>query len=125
MIEIICQEVERGNSVLACAASNIAVDNIVSRLARLNYFHRNVVRLGHPARLLPEVRMSCIIVCALGIGAGQLFGSTCQEIRQQYTCQRHPERDEDTQHSLVETGILESCRTESNQKALRFKCVTW
>lgn len=55
VIEIIRQELERGNKVLACAASNIAVDNIVDRLARSKGFKHKVVRIGHPARLLPEV----------------------------------------------------------------------
>ncbi|KAI4341304.1 hypothetical protein MLD38_026040 [Melastoma candidum] len=52
VVEIILQEVKRGSKILACAASNIAVDNIVERLAS----HRvKLVRLGHPARLLPQV----------------------------------------------------------------------
>ncbi|KAI4348722.1 hypothetical protein L6164_009409 [Bauhinia variegata] len=52
VVEIILQEVKRGSKILACAASNIAVDNIVERLAT----HRiKLVRLGHPARLLPQV----------------------------------------------------------------------
>lgn len=33
VVEIILQEVQRGCKVLACAASNIAVDNLVERLA--------------------------------------------------------------------------------------------
>ncbi|GAB2221566.1 hypothetical protein Droror1_Dr00012750 [Drosera rotundifolia] len=52
VVEIILQEVKRGSKILACAASNIAVDNIVERLVP----HRvKLVRLGHPARLLPQV----------------------------------------------------------------------
>ncbi len=46
-VEIILQLVLQGNKVLACADSNIAVDNIVERLAG----KVNVVRLGHPARI--------------------------------------------------------------------------
>ncbi|PRQ44618.1 putative hydrolase [Rosa chinensis] len=38
VVEIILQEVKRGSKILACAASNIAVDNIVERLARQRYF---------------------------------------------------------------------------------------
>ena len=34
LIELIYQEVKKGNKVLAAAESNIAVDNIVERLAR-------------------------------------------------------------------------------------------
>ncbi|GMN54785.1 hypothetical protein TIFTF001_023903 [Ficus carica] len=57
VVEIILQEVKRGSKILACAASNIAVDNIVERLAR----HRvKLVRLGHPARLLPQVLDSAL-----------------------------------------------------------------
>ena len=39
--------------ILACAPSNIAVDNLVERLA-LN--KQRVVRLGHPARVLPHIQ---------------------------------------------------------------------
>ncbi|KAL3144155.1 hypothetical protein ABBQ32_14187 [Trebouxia sp. C0010 RCD-2024] len=54
IVEIILQEVKRGNKVLACAASNVAVDNLVERLARSDP-KLSVVRMGHPARLLPQV----------------------------------------------------------------------
>lgn len=68
-VEIIAQEVSRGHRVLACAASNIAVDNLVERLAAIRPSKTqknsigdqrttreiNVVRVGHPARLLPQV----------------------------------------------------------------------
>jgi ATP-dependent RNA/DNA helicase IGHMBP2 len=33
VVELILQEVKRGSKILACAASNIAVDNMVERLA--------------------------------------------------------------------------------------------
>ncbi|XP_065628037.1 uncharacterized protein LOC136066911 [Quercus suber] len=57
VVEIILQEVKRGSKILACAASNIAVDNIVERLVP----HRvKLVRLGHPARLLPQVLESAL-----------------------------------------------------------------
>lgn len=57
VIEIILQEVKRGSKILACAASNIAVDNIVERLVP----HRvKLVRVGHPARLLPQVLESAL-----------------------------------------------------------------
>eukprot|EP00268_Persea_americana_P016879 TRINITY_DN18026_c0_g1_i1.p1 TRINITY_DN18026_c0_g1~~TRINITY_DN18026_c0_g1_i1.p1 ORF type:complete len:281 (+),score=55.08 TRINITY_DN18026_c0_g1_i1:293-1135(+) len=37
VVEIILQEVKRGSKILACAASNIAVDNIVERLFPYRY----------------------------------------------------------------------------------------
>ena len=38
--------------VLAMAPSNVAVDNMVERLGAR---HRRIVRIGHPARLLPQI----------------------------------------------------------------------
>lgn len=70
------QEVLRGSNVLACAASNVAVDNLVERLAKVGPLQPkggggsggglgakgvNVVRVGHPARLLPQVKRACTL----------------------------------------------------------------
>jgi len=44
--------VARGERVLATAGSNLAVDNMLERLVAANM---RVVRLGHPARVLPEL----------------------------------------------------------------------
>ncbi len=52
LIELILQEVKRGNRVLASADSNIAVDNMLQRLAR---YDLELVRIGHPARILYEL----------------------------------------------------------------------
>ncbi|RWR73779.1 DNA-binding protein SMUBP-2 [Cinnamomum micranthum f. kanehirae] len=57
VVEIILQEVKRGSKILACAASNIAVDNIVERLFP---YRVKLVRVGHPARLLPQVLESAL-----------------------------------------------------------------
>ncbi|KAF4123523.1 DNA polymerase alpha-associated DNA helicase A [Geosmithia morbida] len=52
LIELILQLTRRGKKILVCGPSNISVDNIVERLAP----HKvPIVRLGHPARLLPSV----------------------------------------------------------------------
>ncbi len=51
--EVIRQSSLRGERVLACAGSNVAVDNLVEHLVRKGL---RVVRTGHPARLLPSVR---------------------------------------------------------------------
>ncbi|CAL5341009.1 unnamed protein product [Camellia sinensis] len=62
VVEIILQEVKRGSKILACAASNIAVDNIVERLVP---YRVKLVRVGHPARLLPQVLDSALDAQAL------------------------------------------------------------
>lgn len=48
VVELICQAVQQGMNVLACAPSNTAVDNLLERLVRRR---QRVVRLGHPARV--------------------------------------------------------------------------
>ncbi|MCA9192540.1 MAG: AAA family ATPase [Planctomycetales bacterium] len=53
LAEIIFQAVARGEKVLACAASNTAVDNLMERL--LTGLDR-VVRVGHPARVFESLR---------------------------------------------------------------------
>jgi DNA polymerase alpha-associated DNA helicase A len=52
LIELILQMLKQDLRILVCGPSNISVDNIVERLAP----HKvPIVRLGHPARLLPSV----------------------------------------------------------------------
>ncbi|XP_026166279.1 DNA-binding protein SMUBP-2 [Mastacembelus armatus] len=53
VVEIILQVVKQGQKVLCCAPSNVAVDNLVERLARSK---AKVLRLGHPARLLDSIQ---------------------------------------------------------------------
>ena len=52
LIELVLQLLKQNLRLLVCGPSNISVDNIVERLAS----HKvPMVRLGHPARLLPSV----------------------------------------------------------------------
>ncbi|QDU26088.1 ATP-dependent RecD-like DNA helicase [Anatilimnocola aggregata] len=51
--ELIRQAAARGEKVLATAPSNMGVDNLLERLLRAGV---KAVRLGHPARVLPELR---------------------------------------------------------------------
>ncbi|XP_018422671.1 PREDICTED: DNA-binding protein SMUBP-2, partial [Nanorana parkeri] len=53
VVEIILQAVKQGLKVLCCAPSNVAVDNIVERLAA---YKERILRLGHPARLLESLQ---------------------------------------------------------------------
>ncbi|RLN17761.1 uncharacterized protein C2845_PM02G08280 [Panicum miliaceum] len=78
IIEIVLQEVKRGSKILACAASNIAVDNIVERLAR---YRTKLVRLGHPARLLPQVLDSALDAQVLRADNSSLAGDIRKEMK--------------------------------------------
>ncbi|MEX0819442.1 MAG: AAA domain-containing protein [Pirellulaceae bacterium] len=53
VVAIIRQAVAQGEKVLACAPSNMAVDNLFEKLLAGG---ARVVRLGHPARVMPELR---------------------------------------------------------------------
>lgn len=53
VVALICTAVAAGYRVLACAPSNLAVDNMAERLAAAGV---KLVRLGHPVRVLPEVQ---------------------------------------------------------------------
>lgn len=52
LVEVVLQCSMQGSKVLVCAPSNVAVDNLVERLLCTSL---KVVRLGHPARLLPAI----------------------------------------------------------------------
>jgi ATP-dependent RNA/DNA helicase IGHMBP2 len=53
VVELIRQAIRRGDKVLACAPSNLAVDNLLERLVAKR---EKAVRLGHPARVMAELR---------------------------------------------------------------------
>jgi predicted DNA helicase len=61
VVEFIRQAVARGDKVLACAPSNHAVDNLLEKLLAAGELP---VRLGHPARIVPELRERAIDILA-------------------------------------------------------------
>jgi ATP-dependent RNA/DNA helicase IGHMBP2 len=53
VVELIRQAAARGEKVLACAPSNLAVDNMLEKLVAGG---EKAIRLGHPARVLKELQ---------------------------------------------------------------------
>ncbi|KDO29841.1 hypothetical protein SPRG_19723 [Saprolegnia parasitica CBS 223.65] len=60
VVELITQCVTKHKmKILVCAPSNIAVDNVLEKVAATKPTFR-VTRIGHPARLLPQVLQYCL-----------------------------------------------------------------
>lgn len=77
LIELILQMLKRDMRVLVCGPSNISVDNIVERLAP----HKvPIVRLGHPARLLPSVLNHSLDVLTQTSDAGEIVKDIRKEM---------------------------------------------
>ncbi|PNS16366.1 DNA polymerase alpha-associated DNA helicase A [Sphaceloma murrayae] len=77
LIELILQMVKRKKRLLVCGPSNISVDNIVERLAP----HKiQIVRLGHPARLLPKVLDHSLEVLTRTSDAAELVNDIRHEL---------------------------------------------
>lgn len=53
VVELIRQAIRRGERVLACAPSNLGVDNLLERLLEAG---ERALRIGHPARVLPTLQ---------------------------------------------------------------------
>ncbi|KAK3044034.1 hypothetical protein LTS18_002347, partial [Coniosporium uncinatum] len=77
LIELILQLLKRGQRLLVCGPSNISVDNIVERLSS----HKvPMIRLGHPARLLPSVLNHSLDVLTKTSEAGEIVKDIRQEM---------------------------------------------
>ena len=84
LVEYIQQEVLRGSRVLACAGSNVAVDNIVEGLVKAGRKSKgvNVVRIGHPARMLPQILEVSLEYKVLHSDQSQLARECREEVKQ-------------------------------------------
>lgn len=57
IVEFIIQSVIRGEKVLVCAPSNLAVDNIAEKLLPFTSMNNiNICRIGHPGKLLSSIQ---------------------------------------------------------------------
>ncbi|KAF6333207.1 immunoglobulin mu DNA binding protein 2 [Rhinolophus ferrumequinum] len=79
VVEIILQAVRQGCKVLCCAPSNVAVDNLVERLAQ---WKRRVLRLGHPARLLGSIQQHSLDAVLARSDSAQVIADIRKDIDQ-------------------------------------------
>ena len=79
VVELVLQFLKQGQRVLVCGPSNISVDNIVERLAASSP-STQMVRMGHPARLLPSVLDHSLEVLTRTSDAGAIVKDIREEI---------------------------------------------
>ncbi|KAK9765524.1 hypothetical protein K7432_006086 [Basidiobolus ranarum] len=79
LIEIIRQLAKQEKKILVCGPSNISVDNLVERLAKCRL---NILRVGHPARILPAVVEHALDVVTQTCDQGQLVNDIRKEMDQ-------------------------------------------
>ena len=79
LIELILQLLKQGLRVLVCGPSNISVDNIVERISATSP-STPIVRLGHPARLLPSVVNHSLEVLTRTSEAAQIVSDVRKEM---------------------------------------------
>ncbi|KAG0203993.1 hypothetical protein BGX28_003921 [Mortierella sp. GBA30] len=77
LVELTRQLVMQKKRVLVCGPSNISVDNLVERLAA---YRLNIVRTGHPARLLPTVLEHSLDVLSRTSDQGRLVNDIRVEL---------------------------------------------
>ncbi|NXW44675.1 SMBP2 protein, partial [Nyctiprogne leucopyga] len=115
LVEIILQAVQQGLKVLCCAPSNVAVDNLVERLAGSK---ARVLRLGHPARLLEPIQQHCLdAVLARGDNA-QIVADIRKDIDQAFAKTKKAQDKGERSHFLSEIKALRKELKEREETAM-------
>ena len=106
VVELLRQAVETGETVLACAPSNLGVDNLMEKLVAAG---TNAVRIGHPARVLPAIRERTL----------DMLVEADPDVRlaRKYARQAHALRDKANRYTRAkpEPGARREMRTEARQ----------
>ncbi|CEP62194.1 ATP-dependent 5'-3' DNA helicase HCS1 LALA0_S04e09978g [Lachancea lanzarotensis] len=79
LVELIRQLCDQGHRVLVCGPSNISVDTILERLAKV-LPGQNLLRIGHPARLLEKNLAHSLEVLSKSGDAGAIVRDISKEI---------------------------------------------
>lgn len=107
LAELIYQSVRRGQRVLACAPSNTGVDNLLEKIIPLGL---KAVRVGHPARVFPELRDFTLDELVDRDPHTQLIHDMRREVQQLIRDGQRVSRGRDSRrrkrHYFAEAGIL-------------------
>ena len=111
VVELIHQAVLNGLSVLTCAPSNIAVDNIVERLARpvrdpktgKLLAKAKIVRVGHPARITKDVLQHCLEAHVERAEGTDIIADIKKDISGHIESLRHNKRKSSVTKELLKT----------------------
>ncbi|SCU94475.1 LAFA_0F22034g1_1 [Lachancea sp. 'fantastica'] len=79
LVELIRQLCEKGHRILVCGPSNISVDTILERLAKVMP-GQSLLRIGHPARLLEKNLAHSLEVLSKSGDAGTIVRDISKEI---------------------------------------------
>ncbi|NWI59118.1 SMBP2 protein, partial [Calyptomena viridis] len=115
LVEIILQAVHQGLKVLCCAPSNVAVDNLVERLASSR---ARILRLGHPARLLEPIQQHSLdAVLSRGDNA-QIVADIRKDIDQAWAKTKKAQDKGERSHFLGEIKTLRKELKEREEAAM-------
>ncbi|NWR95037.1 SMBP2 protein, partial [Furnarius figulus] len=115
LVEIILQAVHQGLKVLCCAPSNVAVDNLVERLASSKV---RILRLGHPARLLEPIQQHSLdAVLARGDNA-QIVADIRKDIDHAWAKTKKAQDKGERSHFLSEIKTLRKELKEREEAAM-------
>ena len=113
VVEIIRAAVASGDKVLVTAPSNVAVDNLVERLARAGV---KVVRLGHPARVNRELQHHSLDAIISRSDEAALVRDIYRELDQTLAGAR---RNSDRRNIRTEVKTLRKEIREREKKAIK------
>ncbi|XP_029812188.1 DNA-binding protein SMUBP-2 [Suricata suricatta] len=114
VVEIILQAVRQGSKVLCCAPSNVAVDNLVERLAR---WRQRVLRLGHPARLLESVQRHALDAVLARSDSAQVIADIRRDIDQALAKNRQTQEKREKSSFWNEVKLLRKELKEREEAA--------
>ncbi|XP_068004608.1 DNA-binding protein SMUBP-2 isoform X2 [Melanerpes formicivorus] len=115
LLEIILQAAQQGLKVLCCAPSNVAVDNLLERLCPRGL---PLLRLGHPARLLPQGRRHCLEALLARAGTAPLLADIRRDIDRALARSKAAQDKGERSHCLSEVKLLRKELRQREEAAL-------